>query len=174
MAQRNEPSFQQMTQRIETFFWIKELNLFFLSKIRLKELNFLSTWLKELNMTQKIELFFLFQFDRKNWKYFLIWLKELNIFLPRNMTQRIELFLKYDSKDRTFFYMTKRTNSFFWHDSKNWTFFWTRLIDLRFFFFSKKKRKIWPSRIEPLFYSVWLKELNPFFLNTIHRIEPFC
>ena len=68
--------FQKYDSKNWNIFWIKELNLF--SRIRLKELNLFSTWLKELNMTQRFEPFF----------FVSIWPKELYFF----MTQRIEPF----------------------------------------------------------------------------------
>ena len=78
MTQRIEPSFQQMTQRIETFS-NQRIEPFFFSKKKYDYKNWTF-----FNMTQRIEYaskdwtFFLFQFNRKNWKCFLICLKELN------------------------------------------------------------------------------------------------
>ena len=99
----------------------------------------------------------LFEHDWKNWTLW-IRLKELNHSFLR-MTQRLELFLEYDSMDWTFFNLTHRIEPF-----------------------------LSPKRIEPSSFS-WRKELNPFFgdsiehfsdpknwtffLNTTHRIELF-
>ena len=66
------------------------------------------------------------------------------------MTQRIE----------PFFNMTQRIEPSFEDVSMDWTFF-LRLNDLILFFFKKKKK--WPSRIQP-FWKIWLKELNFFVL----------
>ena len=107
-------------------------------------------------MAQRIELFFLtwvtelkpsFHDDSMNWTFL-------------NMTQRIELFLKYDSKNWNLFEIwLKESNS-------RWNI--THRIEP---FFSKKKT--WPKelnlffqfatqRIEPLFLKLRLEELNFF------------
>ena len=113
-------------------------------------------------MTPRIEPFF--TSDSKNWTFVLTWLTELNFLL--HMTQRIEPFWKYESKElnffeydsknwtsflaydsifRTFFMnMTQRCCSLFSkYDSKNELFsFMTRRLALFFFL------EMWPSRIE--------------------------
>ena len=132
MSQRIEPFFfLNMIQRIEPFIiWLKELSLFSFLTQRIEP--FFSS-----NMTQRIEPFFLnmtqripqFFFDitflwynSKNWLFCMI----LRIELFSNMTQRIEIF-------------------FFKYDAKNWT----------------------------LFLRIWLKELNSFSLNMTQRLKPF-
>ena len=116
--------FFKMTQVIEPFLWLKELNLF---RYDPKKLNFFCwKWLKELN------LFFL-QFDSNKWTYFEIYLKELNFFLWMwfnvffwqnkrlsietlfKMTHRIEHFLNTPQRiEPLFSYMTQRIeHSFF-------------------------------------------------------------
>ena len=79
MTQRIEPSFQQMGQRIETFFDWK--NWTFFSKIRRKELNPF--------FFQHDSNDFVWYDSRNRTFFFWIRLRELN---PFNTTQRIELF----------------------------------------------------------------------------------
>ena len=114
-----------------------------------------------------------FKYDSKNWYIFWIWLKELNFFFDMtqrnwtfllNATQRVEPFfnviqrvfltkmtlsilpfLKYDSRIELFLKN---------YDSQNWTL----PINMT-------------HRMEP-FFSIWLKELNPF-RNITQRTEPF-
>ena len=112
-------------------------------------------------MTQKIDIFF--EYDSKNWTFFSIWhkeielfcwmrLKELNLFsmwfkefFLTKMTLSILPFLKYDSRIELFLKN---------YDSQNWTL----PINMT-------------HRMEP-FFSIWLKELNPF-RNITQRTEPF-
>ena len=177
-----------MTQKIELFLcltWLTELNPFF------------STWLIEIEPfsfqhdSKKLNPSFQhdstklnpsfkndstklnpsnpsFQHDSKNWTF--LW----------RLTQRIELLLK----------ITHRID-FFQYDSKNWTFWiWHKELP----FFSKKKLtqriesfflgKNSTRRIEPDFFKISLKELNPFlpkdlknwtlfFFKKTQRIELF-
>ena len=175
-----------MTQRIELFVIIslKELNFFFL--MWLEELNPFYIWLKELNfflnLTQRIEPFL--------W----IWLKELNHFL--NVTLRIEplFFLIWLKELNTFFIWFRELNFFFLKniDSKNWTFFFnmTQKIeydskDWIFFWFNMTHRIFFQKNVSKnctLFFSVWLRQLNPLFehvsmtwtlFDATQRIEPF-
>ena len=102
-----------------------------------------------------------------------------------NMTQRTELFFRYD---------TKKLNFFVECDSKSWTFFqcdsksFLTKMTLSILPFLKYDSRIelflknydsqnWTlpinmtHRMEP-FFSIWLKELNPF-RNITQRTEPF-
>ena len=86
------------------------------------------------------------------------------------MTQRVEPFYQWDSKNLTFFE----------HDSQNWTFFGMWLQELNPSF------STWLNELNPFFkiqrneqlFSAWLKELNltqglNFFSNMTRRIEHF-
>ena len=176
------------TQRIELFFeydskywdsfsiWLKELNLLLANDSKTWTLFYIC--LKELNLSWK----------RKRWLEELTdLLKNMNQIIETLMTQRIELLLKKTVTHRTepFFHMIHRIEPFFptWR-VKNWTllFNMTQRIGPFFFtnvsskiFFCKKYSKNWTC------FWVWLKELNLFehdsknwfFLNMIHRNEPF-
>ena len=89
--------------------WFTELNIHF------EKYPFFSALLKELNrlflnMTLRFELFSAKKYDSKNWTLGRKKTsKKWNSF--SNMTQRIELFLQFDTKNSTFFQF----------DSKNWT-----------------------------------------------------
>ena len=146
VSQRIGP-FLNMTQRIELFFRLTELNLLFSVTQRIVSFFIKITWRIEpsffgyvsMNWTtffvddSKIWTLF-FPYDSKTWAFFQKYdLQELN--LLKNMTQRIELF-KYGSK--------------------NWTFP----------FFLKT------HRIKDWFFSIWLKAFNPPFFNLTQRIEP--
>ena len=127
-------NFLNLTHRIELFFWIwlTELNLFF--------------WI----LTHRIELFF--TVTQRIELLFLIRLEELNSFLL-NTTQQIENFF-YWLKEMKFFQCDSQ--SFFRkNDSKHFTFLkYDSRIKLFFW-------KTMTHRMEP-FFSIWLKELNPF------------
>ena len=127
--------------------------------------------------------------------FFLKWLIELNLFFLNlfKMTQRVEVFFQYDSKNWTL--------CFSQNVSKNWIFFCKKkiaqriepLFHLNYFFtwlnelnfsqfdskswvFSNMTRKSWT-----FFFWIWLKEVSLFehdskkwtFLNITQRIEPF-
>ena len=62
--------------------------------------------------------------------------------------------------------MTQCIELFFEYDSKNWTLFKNTTQRIELFFFRKKKTQNW------IFWEKWLKELNLFF-NTTQRIDPF-
>ena len=209
MTQRIELLY--MTQRMEPFFWIwlRELN-FLINKtitqrnepffISLTELNPFS-----LNMTKELDSFFL-NLTQRIGPFFQIWLQEMNFFQNMthriepfflNLTHRIELFLvEYDSTNWTLFLLTQRlvffqcdTKSFFFLQTWLWAFNPFEKFDSRIRLFLKKTMT---HRMEP-FFSIWLKELNPFqniaqrteplstydsknwtlFQNITHRIEPF-
>ena len=112
-----------------------------------------------LNMTQN----FFFEYDSKNWTFLSIWHKGLN------------LFVECDSNNSTFFQCD--SNIFFRkNDSKLFTLFCK--YDLRIELFLKNyDSRNWTlpinmtHRMEP-FFSIWLKELNPF-QNITQRTEPF-
>ena len=113
-----------------------------------------------------------------------------------NVTQIIEPFFECDSNNWTFWNVTPRIEPFFERDSKSWTFFWTWLQELNFFFFWKTwHSKTWTfSNLTQglkiflkwlknwtFFFTwlnkwnlclVWLRELNPLFLNMFQWIEP--
>ena len=122
-----------------------------------------------------------FWYDSKNWTSFLFDSKNWTFL---NMTQRIEpFFLNTTHRIEPFFWMwLQELNPFLrmWHKELNFFENATQRIEIFFFFLKKKETQ----RIEPLFFEydsknwtlflwTWRKELNPFFLNTIHRIEPF-
>ena len=138
-------------------------------------------WLKRID-------FFLKNYALKDWTFSYL---TQRMFFFFDMTQRIEP----SSEHKTF----KNWTSFFQYDSKNWTLFfeydsqnWTLLFWLKELNFLKKK--IWvkelnpfflkkknstqrielfkmTQRIEPFFFSIWLKELNfPFYMS--QRLEP--
>ena len=127
---------------------LKELNVFFLKKIFLKELIFL--WLKGLIFfkTQRIEPLFdfdsknwtFFEYDWKNWTSFWVWFKELN------------LCFEYDSTNRSHFLNVTQKIKFFVQKVKKLNFFEN-------------------SKLIFLMMPKWLKELDPFFMT--QRIEPF-
>ena len=150
MTHRINWPFFCLTLRIEPFFliWLKEF--FFWKKKNLKELNvfFNISQRTEFSMTQRIDFF-----TTQRIEPFFVRLKELNPF-SLNLTQRIELFLKSDAKNWTFFVWLKELNPFF---SK-----WLKELNL---FFSKCD-----SKNGTFFSKMWLKELN-LFLNMIQRIE---
>ena len=181
---------ERMNHRIEPFFfdyeydsqdwtfciWLKELKFF---------LN-LTQWIEPsfFNMSRRIEPSFCVLYS-KNWPFFWTWLTELNLFFTSledlnpflmwhrelnllfwSTTQRIEPFSKHDSKNWTFcFNVTQRIEFFLmWlkelissnvtqrielfsnvYDSQNWTF------------------SEYDSKNCTLLFSIWVKELNPFF-----------
>ena len=157
-------SFTNMTHSknsslLNLFIWLKELNTFsgiwlnglnFFS-IRLKELNRVSKWHKELNpflnMTHRnfselqLKEFFLIKYasqNSKNWTFF------------SQISRRIELFEKHDSQNWTIFHVTHGIEPLLSNMShRNWIFlfYMTQWIEPFFFFW------------------IWLKELNFFFLN---------
>ena len=133
----NNWSFFSMTQRIEPFsfsVWLTELNpfvkyestnwsllkiwlkrfVFFFSKIKLKDLNFIDFFLsmtqRKLNLSIKIFKNWTFFLEKIWLKYFWVWLKEMNFF-------------EYHSKNWTFFLEWK-------YDSKNWI--WLKGLNLYF------------------------------------------
>ena len=125
-------TFSSMTHRIELFL------------IRLTELNPFS-----LNMTKELDSYFLNMKQGIEPFNFWIWLKELNFL---HMTQRMELFFEYDSKNWTIFLLRnmihwkepffqtwlKELNPSVQHDSKNWILhsaqhdsqYWTLLFNI--------------------------------------------
>ena len=157
---------KKMTQRIEiSWAWLKELIFFecdsknwifeflskkkkptqrieLFSKIRYKELNFFSIWLKDFfNMTRRIEPFFL------------TWLKDC--FLSKK-TQRIWLFLRLTDLNLLKIFFRK-------NDSKNWSLFFTTTLKMEFFWSTNTTH-----RTDFFFFSIRLKELN-FFENDFFR-----
>ena len=74
------------------------------------------------------------------------------------MTQRVEVFFQYDSKNWTFLFFqnAQRIEPLF-----HLNYFFTWLNELNFF-----------SQFDSKFFLIWLKELD-FFLNMTRRIEPF-
>ena len=168
--------FSQMIQRF--FFRKNDWKNWTFFNIRLKELNLFSENMTQriepfVNMTERIELFSLWL---KEWNLLFSWIRrdELNHFLL-TMTDRIELFLKYDSKNWTFFLNgTQRFEPSFEHVSMNWTFFlnnsttWASSVkyDLRkydsknwhlFLFDSKKLNFFHDVKNLNLLFNKWLK-----------------
>ena len=147
--------------------WL-EWNLFF--QIWHKELNFFWVWLKEWNFFQKKKI------DSQNWTFFLrTWRKELNpSFLEydasnwtffQNMTQRVELFLKF------LLIWLKDLNSFCWYDSKKWTLFEIWLTELSLFLkITERIELLFLTRLEELSFFVEYDSKNWTFLNTTQRI----
>ena len=139
-----------MTQTIEPSFstWLKELNLFYIDSN--KELNFFS-WLKELNlffyMTQRIEPSF----------YMTQRLEPLCKMWLENWTQRIGTFSVWLKELNLLFYMTQRLEPCSKNDSKNCNLLFLKMT----------------QRIELLFLTICLKELNAFFDNMAQRINFF-
>ena len=128
-------------------------------------------------MTQRIEPSF--------WTCF----NELNLLLF-DVTQRVEPFSWYDSKNWTFFSVTQRIVffkrlteliSFVKYDSKNWTFFecdsknWIQKHDSKNWNFYEYDAKNWTLfwiwLKELSLFSVWLKELN-FFSIWLKKMSP--
>ena len=166
------------------FLWLKELIFLKKRKTSLQELN-LFTWHKELyflffSMTQRIETLFFFskkydlqelnvfiQYDSRIEPFFLIRLTELNFFFFFFGIWLKEFFQKYDSQNCFFF---KKKNI----DSKNWTFFEYHSKDWNFFKCDSKNWTsffVWHKDLNAFFFSMWLKELNPF-LGMSQWIEP--
>ena len=90
-----------------------------------------------------------------------------------NMSQRIEPFFYFDSKNWTFFEYWLKELNFFEYDAKNWTFFlgYDAKIDPFLLNFDNKELNF-------LFKNdsmnwIWLKGLNLFFFNLTQRIELF-
>ena len=176
---KNWIDFINMAHRIEPFQYDSK-NSMFEKKGWRKELNLFSwIWRKELNlsyMTQRTESS---QYDSpKNWTS---WKKRL--------TQRIELFfLKKWFTD---------LNPSFQHDSKNWalllehfdskncTLFWqiadSKVLNLWQWFKEFNVWKMWlkdlnfvmTKELNDFFFSMWLKEVDPFLFDVSQRIEPF-
>ena len=126
-----------MTQSVELFKWLIELNFF-------------------LNITQRIEPFF-FEYDAKNWTLFEHDSKELNLFL--SMIQRIESLSEYDSTKIDFFfeYDSMNRTHFFECDSKNWNFGWKNVKKFKIDFFHMTRR------IGPAFFNM-TQRIEPFLL----------
>ena len=171
---------KNISQIIETFWWLKELNTFvkktvthrtepFFHMIQRIEPFFptwrVKNWTLLFNMTQRIEPFFL---------------TCLIIFFAKNI-QRIEPSFEYDSKNWTFSNMTPkielflnmihRNEPFFQHYSKDGTFESTTQRIGHFL--------IWLKELNLLFYTTprtelfLLEEINFFFSNLNQRIDFF-
>ena len=143
MTGRIEPVFCNMTQRIEPFFFQFDSKIF---EIDSKNRSLFSIRLNELNPFLKCDSF-------------LEWFQELNLFLGKNNSKNWtwlndlnSLFLKIDSKNRTFILMTPRLEASF------------KIMTQRIVF-----EKHWLKELNLLFL-MWLKELNPFCMT--QRIEP--
>ena len=126
------------------FFLFHSKNWIF--SVRLTELNLFS-----LNMTKELDSYFLNMTQ---------WIEQLNFF---NMTQRIGPFVRI---------WRKELDTSFKYDSKKWTFVKIWLTKLNFFEFDPQNWTFFLNmthRIEP-FFSIWLKELNPY-QNMTRRIK---
>ena len=181
--------FQYDSRNWTLFLWIWPKNWTLFSWIWRKELNPLFLEYDAINWTVKFlkydaknwTFFFSKKYDSKKWTFVKIWLKELNLFF--SMTQRIELFFWYDSKNWTLSDKTRRIELFFC---------WIRLNKLNLLLLTQKIEKNFQCdtksffhkhdskhltffnmthRMEP-FFSIWLKELNSF-QNITERTEPF-
>ena len=170
----------KVTPRIEPFFecdskiWTSFLNVTQnFELICLKELN-LIFWKKK--MTRRIELWFFWIWLSK--KCFL-WMKITLIIQPFFMTQRIELFLKYDSMTWALFRTWLEELNFSPHqknDSRNWTLLFSWLTELNPSF-QHDSQKLNPSfqhdsKNWTFFFAMWLKELNTSW-NMTERIQCF-
>ena len=174
MTQSIEPSFFNMTQRIEPFFehdsqklfWVIITQRIVLSKNMTHKTQRIEPsfhkWLEDLTsfsnmsdrnnlfekkMTRRIDflkisikLYKLYFDDSKNWALFFFW-KDMT---HRNwtffhMTQRIEPFFEYDSKNwKIFMIFWLKELNFFWIWLENLNFSWMWLTELNFFIDSKK------------------------------------
>ena len=118
------------------------------------------------NITQRIEP--LFEYDSKNWISFWVWLKKSNSFLNTtflNTTQWIEPIFLNVSQIEIFGWkiVKKKTKLIFSHDPKNRTrFFSIWLKELNLFRLDSKIRC----------YSVWPKELNFVWIG-LTELDPF-
>ena len=201
-----------MTRRNDHFLkWLKELNLFecdsknwnFSTKSESKN-GFLecdsknwkfSIWLKELNMTHRIEHLFsriwrtelnisfleydsqIFLYDSQNWT------PELNIFLKRlkelfftKVTQRIELiFWKYNPQDWTLSLIwSKERIEILWYDTKDWIFLIWHTEPYTFFNITQRIEPFSPTDSKKwtfLFDKIWPKGL--IFSDITQRTEHF-
>ena len=188
-------NFLSMSQRIEFLSFLKKkknpqrIQLF--SKIRYKELNKNAQRIEPLfhmnyfYMTQRIEYESnIFLNESKSWTPFWIWLKELTPF-SLNMTQRIEPFFFFNITQRIepLLSMIQRIESLSEYDSKKIELFFflntTQWIEPIFLNVSqieifgwkivKKKTKLIFShdpKNRTRFFSIWLKELNLFRLDS--------
>ena len=108
MTRRIEPFlFSNMTQRIDFFKMLKELNL---SSIWITFLHDSNWTLFLINTTQRVEFFT--KNDSKCWTPFWIWLKELNLFCI-GLKELNFFFQPFDSKNWAFFYMSPKLKNFF-------------------------------------------------------------
>ena len=153
---RIEPSFLNVTQRIEHFsqsdskncfffsIWLEELNPLFW--ICLNELNPFVDWLRELNP-------------------FVDWLREFFFF---NMTQRLDPLQKYDFQELNLLKKWIKGLNFWKCDSKHWTLFFNMSQRIKPTFPTWVKEMIFlnmthkTQRIETFFFNKWLEELNFF------------
>ena len=151
-----------MSQRIELFSWLKELNFFQNdSKILLKTTQRIKPFFEDdpknrTSFYRKYVLRIVFQYDSHNWTYFSALLKEWNIWVWLKELN----FLWYDSHNWTL------------KNSKNWfsqlqelNFFWKTWLKEFFTLFSHITQRI------ELFSRRWLKELNPSYKT--QRLENF-
>ena len=189
VTQRIEPTWTNLTQRIEPSLWIwfKKRTFFFFS-ICLKELNafffFEEIWLKDLLFFfEKKRLTLRIECDSKTWTFSKLWLTELN---PSS---------QHDSKNWTLFWQIADSKYYLIlfgkYDSKNWTFFeydsktWTSLFDFLWpkeFFFWKNHSKNWIFSKENVsknwtIFSIFDKkrftDLNLSFQHDSKKIETF-
>ena len=165
MTRRIEPSFSNMSQWIEPFCRSTQRIEPCFFQYDSKTWHLLKIWFSRIepfeNLTQRIELL-------------KVWLKALNPFFQyestnrthfSNMTQRIDFFFEYDSKNLFFLNI----------DSKNWTllnYHWRKELNLFSWIWRKDwsfSPKFWQKNqwIEPSFQK-WFKELN-----MTQRIELF-
>ena len=152
--------FLNMTQRNWTFFskYDAENWTFFLMRRKKIDSFFFQIWLTEFEFfwydskkwtfffwiwLQSIEPSSFWEFDSKKWTFWTLlrelifsqkkWLKELNLFLFWKMSQIIEVFFSYDSKNWTSFQCVWMKWTHLIDDSQNWTLFGIWLTELNFF-----------------------------------------
>ena len=103
-----------------------------------------------------------------------LWLTGLNFFVE-NMTQRIELFFQFDSKNCSFlfFHDSNFWNLFTWLKELNFLFCVTQILELLWIYFSKKWTLFFQD--SKFFHQ---KKISPridfFFWIPTHRIDFFC
>ena len=140
------------------------------------------------NMTQRIEhLNHVSKRRLREWNsfkiFFLKWLIELNLFLNLfKMTQRVEVFFQYDSKNWTLCFsqnVSKNWIFFFKKCSKNWTslsfellFYMTQWIELFSIWLEELSLFKYDSKSWTFFFWIWLKNLN-LRLSMTQRSDPF-
>ena len=142
---KNWTFFSQMTRRLDfSFSNMSDRNNFFFEKKMTRRIDFLKI---------SIKLYKLYFDDSKNWAFF---------FYKKNMTHR----------NWTFFHMTQRIEPFFEYDSKNWKnfmIFWLKELNLFWIWLENLNFFLNVTHRIELFY--WLKEMSSCFQNDKDFVE---